>query len=263
MLSYGEGYTGTLSLRRAMAAHFNSHFHPCAAITAEELTFTAGVTELNKVCAMVTCDPGGRDAVMMGRPIYGPFGKDMRMRAGLEFIDVGDTEQFGEECVQAYDAGYEAATARGIHIKALVICNPHNPLGRCYPYRTLLALLRFSAVRGIHLISDEIYALSTMPSPVADDREAERFTSVRAVDFTGVIDPFPTKASSSTSSRTPTPHSRFSSPSQPSMHLATAILSDLTFTAHLLATSHARLARARELAERLCQGIGVGYHRKG
>ncbi len=35
------------------------------------------------------------------------------------------------------------------------------PPGRCYPRDTLVGLLRLCASKGIHLISDEIYALST------------------------------------------------------------------------------------------------------
>lgn len=48
----------------------------------------------------------------------------------LEYVQVGDTEQFSPACVAAYEAGFEAAKARGSNIKALVICNPHNPLGK-------------------------------------------------------------------------------------------------------------------------------------
>lgn len=47
----------------------------------------------------------------------------------MEVVAVGDTDQFTPACVTAYEAGYEAAKARGRAIKALLICNPHNPLG--------------------------------------------------------------------------------------------------------------------------------------
>lgn len=59
-------------------------------------------------------------------------------------------------------------------------------IGRCYPPETLRALLQFCATRGIHLISDEIYALSTYPR---DDQPSEKFTSVRAIDYSDIIDP--------------------------------------------------------------------------
>lgn len=48
----------------------------------------------------------------------------------LEYVSVGGTNQFSPACAAAYDAGFEAAKARGSNIKALIITNPHNPLGK-------------------------------------------------------------------------------------------------------------------------------------
>lgn len=70
-----------------------------------------------------------------------------------------------------------------------MLCNCYctkTRIGQCYPRETLVALLRFCAARSIHLISDEIYALSTYER---DDGLSERFTSVRAIDLAEIIDP--------------------------------------------------------------------------
>lgn len=124
---------------------------------------------------------------------------------------MNDEDQFTPACVAAFKIGLEEAERRGKHVKALVICNPHNPLGmyldsrsgnsitgkvakqdlnanfiskgQCYPSGTLIQLLSFCMWNGIHLISDEIYALSTCPR---SDRESEKFTSVLSVDFGGI-----------------------------------------------------------------------------
>jgi aspartate/methionine/tyrosine aminotransferase len=45
--------------------------------------------------------------------------------------------------------------------------------------------MEFSASKEIHLISDEIYALSTYER---EDRPSEKFTSVRSIDPSGIID---------------------------------------------------------------------------
>lgn len=58
--------------------------------------------------------------------------------------------------------------------------------GQCYPRETLVGLLHLCASKGIHLISDEIYALSVYSRY---DREPEKFTSIRAIDPAGIIDP--------------------------------------------------------------------------
>lgn len=59
-------------------------------------------------------------------------------------------------------------------------------LGQCYPPETLEQLIRFCASKKIHLISDEIYALSTYER---QDRASEKFTSVLAIDYSKIIDP--------------------------------------------------------------------------
>ncbi|KAJ4217967.1 hypothetical protein NW759_008562 [Fusarium solani] len=280
LLTYGEGYTGTLRLRSAMAKHLNRHFHPAQAIDAEEITFTAGVTNINEVCALVTCDP--KEAIMLGRPIYGPFSKDFVMRTGvnLEYVSVGDTDQFSPDCIAGYEAGFEDAKARGVNIKALVICNPHNPIGQCYPRETLVALLRFCASKGIHLISDEIYALSVY---YQEGDGSERFTSLRAIDPSGIIDPSQVHILHGMSkdyaaaglrlgcvitqnkefSKAVRAICRFSSPSQLSMDLAAKFLEEEVFVDQFLEKSRTRLHSGRALTENLLKEFDIDYHEKG
>ncbi|KAL8673111.1 MAG: hypothetical protein Q9168_002466 [Polycauliona sp. 1 TL-2023] len=280
--AYGEGYTGTLRLRTAMANHLNAFFHPVQPIHPEDMTFAAGVTDLKEVCALTTCNPNQQDSIMLGSPIYGPFSKDLVMRTGvqLDYVSVGDTEQFSPACAEAYERGFEAAKASGRDIKALVICNPHNPLGRCYPRETLVALLRLCAAKGIHLISDEIYALSVYSR---NDRPSETFTSIRAVDFSGIIDPRQVHVLYGMSkdygaaglrlgcivtqnidfSKATRAICRFSSPSQFSMHLAAEFLEDRAFVTHFLRKSHQRLLQSRILAESLLTRAGLEYYQEG
>ena len=59
--------------------------------------------------------------------------------------------------------------------------------GRCYPREVLIELMKFCQRHQIHLISDEIYALSEWQNPEAPD--AVTFTSVLSFDTTGIIDP--------------------------------------------------------------------------
>lgn len=49
-------------------------------------------------------------------------------------------------------------------IKAVLLCNPHNPLSRCYPKKVLLEVMEFCQEHGLHLIVDEIYALTDLNS---------------------------------------------------------------------------------------------------
>ena len=73
----------------------------------------------------------------------------------LEYIPIEDADQFSPACVAAYEVGFEAAKARGINIKALFICNPHNPLGMkplASDYaESWLTLIQDSVTHGKHL----------------------------------------------------------------------------------------------------------------
>ncbi|KAI0377193.1 acc synthase [Hypomontagnella monticulosa] len=279
--TYGEGFTGTVRLRTAMAKHLNAHFKPVREVDPEQITFSAGVTELNEVCALVTCNPNAGESVMLGKPVYGAFAKDLTMRTGveLEYVDVGDTDQFSPDCVAGYEAGFEAAKARGVNIKAIMLCNPHNPLGECYPRETLIGLMRLCAAKGIHLISDEIYALSAYNQ----DKPSVKFTSVLSIDPTGIIDPAQVHVLYGMSkdfgaagmrlgcvitqnvdfSKAVRAICRFSTPSQYSMHLAAQLLEDQEYLAGFLHMSQQRLTQSRLLAEDLLTKAGINFHQKG
>lgn len=282
--TYGEGFTGTIRLRNATAKHLNAHFKPAQSIDPEQITYAAGVTGLNEVCALVTCNPYSNDSILLGRPIYGSFSKDLTMRTGvtLEYVDVGDTDQFSVDCVAAYEAGFEAAKARGINIRALLICNPHNPLGQCYPRETLIGLMRLCASKGIHIISDEIYALSVYKWD-DDNRPSEKFTSIREIDPTGIIDPRQVHVlygmskdfgacgmrlgciiSQNTEFTNATRAiCRFSSPSQFAMEIAAKILEDQEYVTGLLEKSHRLLLHGRLVAEDLLAKANISFHKKG
>jgi len=79
--------------------------------------------------------------------------------------------------VAALETTYASASCP---IKALVLANPHNPLGRCYPKAVLEECLKFCNSRGIHLVSDEVFALSTFECP--DLPDATPFTSALSLD---------------------------------------------------------------------------------
>ena len=65
-------------------------------------------------------------------------------------------------------------------IKALLLSNPHNPLGRCFTQAQLEACLRFCQAKAIHLISDEVFGPLTFDSP--DLPADEHFVSVLSLD---------------------------------------------------------------------------------
>ena len=107
--------------------------------------------------------------------------------------------------VQQYERAFTEAINKGLRIKALVLCSPNNPLGlfsrriepdrpvfnnrnlgRCYPEDVLKEYLKFCSRNGLHIISDEIYALSVWDNPRVPD--ATDFTSILSINLEGIID---------------------------------------------------------------------------
>ena len=129
------------------------------------------------MCAMCLTDPG--DGILLGQPIYGAFNGDLQVPSNCQLIYTpfhGD-DPFSVQAVDRYEQIFLQAREKGVSIKALLICNPHNPLGRCYPRETLEALMRLCQMYQIHLISDEVYALS-----VYGEDSSGGFVSILSID---------------------------------------------------------------------------------
>lgn len=183
-----------------MASHMNDYFNPFVPVTSEHVTFTAGVTGLNEMIAFNLTDEG--EGILLGRPIYGSFYDDLitksryvqsqnpnrisanQSRCQLVYASFGEIDQFGVNAVNKYEEAILKATRNGVKIRALLLCNPHNPLGKCYTIDALKAYFLLCEKYNIHLISDEIYGLSVFE---VQGSERTPFTSVLSVDPTGLL----------------------------------------------------------------------------
>ncbi|KAF2124105.1 aminotransferase, classes I and II family [Dothidotthia symphoricarpi CBS 119687] len=183
-LTYHDGPFGSRRLRHAMANFINARFAPFVPVTNDEITFVSGVTALNEILSLCTTEEN--EGFLLGMPIYGSFAPDLQTKSNcrLVYTSFEDQDQFSVQAVDHYERALQDAEREGIKVRALVLTNPHNPLGQCYPQETLEAILRFCGKYNIHLISDEIYALSvycTGPSRPG-------FTSILSIDIRNIVD---------------------------------------------------------------------------
>ncbi|GME27853.1 1-aminocyclopropane-1-carboxylate synthase [Neofusicoccum parvum] len=139
--------------------------------------------------------------------------------------------------------------------------------GRCYSRDVIIALMKLCQKHRIHLVSDEIYALSVWDNPEA--RDAPTFTSVLSIDTTGIIDPSLVHAmwgmskdfganglriGCIISQHNPTFReslrqiSLVNYPSGPADQIAAAILEDDAFTDAFVAANRARIAEGHAVA---------------
>lgn len=187
-LSYGEGPWGTPRLRRAMAHHMNKRFHPTVPIQPDDLLFANGVSTICELLGFSLGSPG--DAILMSSPIYQAFAVDFGTKAKVSTVHVSfpaEIDQFSPAAVAEYERVLLATQQPdgGPQIRAILLCHPHNPLGRPYPRETLIEFMKLCEKYQIHLLSDEIYAMSVYPS----SSSAPAFESILAFDSTPYISP--------------------------------------------------------------------------
>jgi len=111
-----------------------------------------GVVEVLRVISK----PG--DKILINSPVYNNFWT-WCVETHLEQVDVpfthSDVEENGSHWIIDW-ASIEKAYASGI--KAHLICNPHNPLGRVYTKDELSRLIDLAKKNNVIIISDEIHA---------------------------------------------------------------------------------------------------------
>ncbi|RDW75299.1 hypothetical protein BP6252_06441 [Coleophoma cylindrospora] len=263
-----------------MASHINDYFSPHEPVQSEHITFTAGVTGLNEMISLSVTDEG--QAILLGRPIYGSFYGDLvtKSKCELVYTSFPSTDQFSPACVEAYESAYLNALSEGVNVKAVIICNPHNPLGRCYSAEALKALLLFCSKYSLHLISDEIYALCTFE---VEGATRTPFTSLLSIDLTGLIRKdfvhvlygmskdfgaaglrlgcLITRNESLTAAIQAI--GRFNWPSELSVSMATNILEDKAFVADYTRKSRLALGRNYAIATGLLDQAGIKYAEHG
>jgi len=98
------------------------------------------------------------DRVVINSPVYHSF-YEWIAEAKLEVQDVPLIR--GEETWNLDVAGIEDAFASGA--KFLLLCSPHNPMGRVHSQDELLAIAELAKRHGVLVVSDEIHAPLTYP----------------------------------------------------------------------------------------------------
>lgn len=100
------------------------------------------------------------------------------------YADFDGVDQFSPKVAEKYEEAMLNAERNGTHVRAMMLCNPHNPLGQCYPKDTIIALMKLCDKYKVHLLSDEIYASSVYEVP---DKNAVKFTSALSFDTSPYI----------------------------------------------------------------------------
>ncbi|KAJ5119730.1 hypothetical protein N7448_010399 [Penicillium atrosanguineum] len=189
-LTYNDGGGGSNRLRSVICQFLNRHLHPVTPLEPEQLVITNGVSSAIEHVSWAFADPG--EGILLGRPYYGTFIMDLSQRFQSKVVPVnfdGD-DPLGPEAAEKYEkALLDFQEKTGRRVKALMLCHPHNPLGRCYPRDVIIELMKLCQKYQIHLVSDEIYALSVWENTIDQHPPPVKFESALSIDPNGIIDP--------------------------------------------------------------------------
>ncbi|MFA5321722.1 MAG: MalY/PatB family protein [Smithella sp.] len=128
-------------------------------IKAEWIVFTPGVVPALNVAVRTLTHPG--DEIILQEPVYYPFfpavtssgcqivNNQLKLINGHYEMDYEDLEHQFEARIGIIPAPHR--------IKAIILCNPHNPVGRLWSKEELTRLGEIAVQHGIVVISDEIH----------------------------------------------------------------------------------------------------------
>ncbi|KAJ6149097.1 Pyridoxal phosphate-dependent transferase major region subdomain 2 [Penicillium samsonianum] len=279
-ISYRSSAPTAARLPAAAAVHLNNILKPHAPIDPEDIFVADSPTSLGSMLGYSLAEP--EDGILVSRPVYGRFELDYGVESGVKMVYADTTveEAFSPASVEKYELAFKAAKERGMKIRAVLLVNPHNPVGRCYPVETLKAIARFCNRHSLHLISDEVYASCVFDS---GDPEAVPFTSILSLDLTGLIDPnlvhvlygFSKDFASGglhlgflvTQNQQLRQACkailRLHGASQAAVTIGTAILEDQAFVSSFTAKARQRLASAYQLTTSVLNKEGINYVKGG
>ena len=158
VMNYGS-MTGSPALKRALCDLLKRTFvdSPSVRFKPDNMAVLSGCTACIDALAFLLADEG--EGVLLPTPTYAAFDNDLGARAHLRIVDFELDEDRGDIEGQL-DGAVEAARARGVVVRGLLITNPCNPRGILYSDDTIRSMLRWSLDNKVHYIADEIYALS-------------------------------------------------------------------------------------------------------
>lgn len=128
----------------------------------EWLVPAQGVIQMLCASVKVFSNPG--DNVIIQEPVYYPF-RMIPEGNGRQVVNNVLVEGLDEEGLLTYRMDFDdlEAKAADYRTKIIILCNPHNPVGRVWTYEELERVASICKKHGVLLISDEIHGDLMMP----------------------------------------------------------------------------------------------------
>lgn len=139
-------------------------------IALSEVAFCPGIVPAISAAVQSFSELG--EAVVIQSPVYYPFAKTIEA-CGRQVVTNALTENNGEYTVDFADLEKKIRDSRA---RLMILCNPHNPVGRVYTTNELTRIAEICLRNDVFLFSDEIHSDLIMPghrhAPIASLSEA-------------------------------------------------------------------------------------------
>lgn len=144
------GYTHTpTTVYQAISDWWKRHYH--CYIPTDWMIMSYGVVTGISFALETLLEKG--DKVLVFTPVYDPFFAVVK-NGGYTLVDCPLILQDNRFVIEW--TGFENALKDGV--KAVLLCNPHNPVGRVWTQQELNQLADLCAEYGVYVLSDEIHA---------------------------------------------------------------------------------------------------------
>jgi 1-aminocyclopropane-1-carboxylate synthase len=158
IFAYGD--TTNVDFKAAMASVFRKWI--AAPVDPNYVKVQAGAGAVLAQLSYLLADPN--DGALVTAPNYPVFEGDFGIYGGVKLHLVPTTASNGyTPTIADFDMAYNKSQAAGNLPKILIICQPNNPTGIIYSAETMRLMITWALEKDLHVISDEIYALSIFP----------------------------------------------------------------------------------------------------
>eukprot|EP00752_Nemacystus_decipiens_P004326 g3951.t1 len=165
-MGYGD-VRGPLWVRQAVVDMMGECMFGREDVDPNNVVIAAGATSVLRLLVVALAERG--QGCLIPGPYFPGFDKvlnvaevkawmvnrDPRKRKAGGGLEGGIDEGISPGVLQA---ALRRARAAGVEIRMLLITSPHNPTGRLYSPKALLAAVAWGRKRGLHIIVDEVYA---------------------------------------------------------------------------------------------------------
>ena len=168
--------TGLPKVRKTIANFLSEYVYGGNEISCDNLVIAAGVTALLHTLGLLLFEEN--DSVLIPAPYYPTFDQDFSHLGCVKTISVINQEEvpitsenmgkwlLNNLSINALEIAYSQAIIDKNPPKVLIITNPGNPMGNIYEKSELLNALSWARNKKLHIIFDEIYALSVWDTKI-------------------------------------------------------------------------------------------------